>query len=139
MQPTNANRSLENIAARSIRARATGRWTEWRWHQINGAPGSTGWAKEFSRIAENGVFAVSVRDVPTEWGTVQHAMITTPMPPLEPSWQEMQRIKDSLFGRERVAVEVFPPRSELVDGADAYHLWILPAGFALPFSIGRNS
>ena len=36
---------------------------------------------------------------------------------------------------DRVAVEVYPPESQLVDDADLYHLWVLPAGFELPFGL----
>lgn len=56
-----------------------------------------------------------------------------------PSWSEKQRIKDELIGPERLAVEVFPPRSELVDQADAYHLWVLPEGFTLPFGVEETT
>ena len=139
MANTNANRSLENIVRRADRARSTGRWPEWRWRPTpGGVPGATGWAREVTRVAENGVFAVLIRDLDTAWGPIQHAMITTAVPPNQPTWAEKQRIKDSLFGRERTAIEVFPPRSQLVDGADAYHLWLLPAGFALPFTLSEQ-
>jgi hypothetical protein len=50
-------------------------------------------------------------------------------------WAHLQRIKDELLGAERVAVEVFPPRSQLVDDANCRHLWVLPDGFALPFGL----
>jgi hypothetical protein len=55
------------------------------------------------------------------------------------SWADMQRIKNELVGPERVAVEVFPPVSELVDQANIAHLWVLPEGFALPFSLKAGS
>jgi hypothetical protein len=42
------------------------------------------------------------------------------------SWMHKQRIKNELFGKESVAVEVFPPESQLVDEANIYWLWILP-------------
>ncbi|WP_444876696.1 DUF7694 domain-containing protein [Brevibacillus daliensis] len=50
-------------------------------------------------------------------------------------WAEKQRIKNELFGTERVAVEVFPAQSELVDEANMYHIWLLPADMKLPFSL----
>lgn len=53
------------------------------------------------------------------------------------SWADLQRIKNELVGRERTAVEVFPPDSELVDEARVYHLWVLPEGQRLPFGLGR--
>jgi hypothetical protein len=51
------------------------------------------------------------------------------------TWARKQRIKSALAGPEALAVEVFPPESELVDQADAYHLWVLPAGTKLPFGV----
>lgn len=49
-------------------------------------------------------------------------------------WAEKQRIKNEIFGEEMVAVEVFPKMSELVDGANMYHLWVLH-DFKLPFDL----
>ena len=133
---TNAGRSIENIVTRARIARMTGRWPDWRWHSLpNGIPNARGWAAEFTRIAENGVFSVMVRDVDTAWGKVRHAMIATPAAGGEPTWSERQRIKNELLGREKTAIEVFPAMGDLVDAADAYHLWVLPQGMALPFTL----
>lgn len=137
--PTNQGRSVESIMARAVHARRTGRWPAWTWHTIKpGQIKTNGWASQFTRIAENGVFSVLVRDVETAWGTVRHAMITTPAAGMEPTWGERQRIKNELLGRERTAVEVFPAVSELVDGANAYHLWVMPEGMALPFTLNSR-
>ena len=46
-----------------------------------------------------------------------------------------QEIKDELFGSRAVAVEVYPPKKNLVDVADIYHLWVLPKDYQLPFGI----
>jgi hypothetical protein len=68
------------------------------------------------------------------WGEVDHAAIrncsSTDVP-----WAAKQRIKDELFGKDRVAVEVFPLADELVDSANMYHLWVMPAGYRLPFGL----
>lgn len=50
------------------------------------------------------------------------------------SWAELQAIKDELApdGPERLAVEVYPPAERVVDTANAYHLWVLPRGYASP-------
>lgn len=94
----------------------------------------TGWFYEFDKAYSNGKYAVMTRNIQTEWGQVLHACIrnvaSTDIP-----WREKQRIKNELFGKERIAVEVFPKESELVDAAMMYHLWILPQGMALPFGI----
>lgn len=86
------------------------------------------------RSYENGTYAVMTRQVETAWGVVTHACIRnkdhTDIP-----WSDKQWIKDTLFGPERVAVEVFPPVEQLVDAANMYHLWVLPEGWVLPFGL----
>lgn len=49
-------------------------------------------------------------------------------------WRHFQRIKSELAGEEREGIEIFPPESQLVDGANQYHLWILPEGATSPFT-----
>jgi hypothetical protein len=47
-----------------------------------------------------------------------------------PTFYELMAVKDAMVGADRQAVEIYPPRSELVDegGNSATHLWALPAG-----------
>lgn len=54
-------------------------------------------------------------------------------------WRDFQRIKNDLAGPEREAFELFPAESRLVDTANQYHLWVLPAGQRLPvgWDMGR--
>lgn len=95
-----------------------------------------GWFGEIDRVYvdEEKRYAVQIRDVETEWGIVQHAAIrnvgNTDIP-----WVEKQRIKNEIFGLDTTAIEVFPAQSELVDEANMYHLWILPIGMKLPFTL----
>lgn len=49
-------------------------------------------------------------------------------------WRHFQRIKSEIAGAEREAIEIFPPESSLVDGANQYHLWVLPEGETTPFT-----
>ena len=136
MTAINAGRTLANILERETRFRAPRRWPAWVWHDIdNRGRGSGGWASEARRAAENGVFVVMVREIDTAWGPVSHAWVRTVSEATDITWAEKQRIKDELFGRSRLAIEVFPPQSEMVDAANLYHLWVLPAGFALPFTL----
>lgn len=57
-------------------------------------------------------------------------------------WRHFQAIKNEVAGPERLAVEVFPPESRLVDEANEYHLWVFPPHweedfpFLLPSSVG---
>lgn len=131
---------LARALAIEKRARATGKWPPWEEvpaaeiRSIIPALG-IGWPAQVSRVWRNSVFVVLFREVETEWGPVAHLAIRTIGEDVV-EWAEKQRIKDELMGPERVGVEVFPPRSDLVDEANMYHLWILPEGMALPFSIG---
>lgn len=54
------------------------------------------------------------------------------------TWQEKQKVKNRLFGRESFAVEVFPPESQLIDVVNAYHLWVLPSGCPIGWNKGRQ-
>lgn len=82
-----------------------------------------------------GKYSVQVKLVACDWGLVEHFMVRRHDGAPVSSWADKQRIKDELAGPERVAVEVFPPRSRLVDDANMYHLWILPEGFVMPFGL----
>lgn len=95
----------------------------------------TGWFAEISRVyRQENEYVVMVRDLETEWGTVRHACMrnadSTDIP-----WAEKQRIKNELFGNESTAIEVFPAETQLVDEAFMYHIWILPEGFKMPFTL----
>ena len=48
--------------------------------------------------------------------------------PIPNHWREMQAIKNEIFGPETMAIEYFPPESELIDYANIYWLWIFPDG-----------
>lgn len=41
-------------------------------------------------------------------------------------WAEMQRIKNEIFGEHRIAIEVFPRQSDLVDSANMYWFFLVP-------------
>jgi hypothetical protein len=47
------------------------------------------------------------------------------------NWQHLQHIKNDICGAEREAVELYPAMSRIVDTANQYHLWVLPAGHTL--------
>lgn len=42
------------------------------------------------------------------------------------AWDVLQRIKDDVLGPEVLAVEVYPPRDEVVNEINARHLWTVP-------------
>jgi hypothetical protein len=115
------------------RRRRVGDWGPWEHIRMNRMPPHMrGWAAEMRLVWKNAVFCVLGRDVETSWGTVRHLMISS-LSEDRPTWPEAQRIKDDLAGPEATAVEVYPPSYEVVDDANAYHLWVLP--HPLPFTL----
>jgi hypothetical protein len=93
-----------------------------------------GWIGQVDRAWENGWYAVLGRLVGTQIGTVVHLAVRN-VPNTGIPWADKQWIKDSIAGPDRTGIEVFPPADRLIDGAEMYHLWVLPAGMQLPFGI----
>ena len=95
----------------------------------------TGWFGELNRayLYEHKYCAVT-REIETEWGKVIHCAFRNAEETDIP-WAEKQWLKDSLFGQDRVAIEVYPTKERLVDEANMYHLWVFEKGFELPFGI----
>lgn len=54
-------------------------------------------------------------------------------------WRHFQAIKNSVAGPEREAIELYPPESGLVDGANEYHLWVLPPGKESPLGFAVDA
>lgn len=96
-----------------------------------------GLPKEITEGWKDNHFAVWVSYEPSAWGTVTHLWVRRHTSEARrPSWKEAQRIKDTVVGWGRTAVEVFPRRTDVVDQANMYHLWVLPEGVILPFGLG---
>lgn len=95
----------------------------------------SGWFGQMNRsYTYNGEYAAITREINTEWGRVIHCAFRNKNR-TEIAWKEKQWLKDSLFGEDRVAIEVFPQKDRLVDAANMYHIWIFEKGFELPFGI----
>lgn len=110
------------------RLRESGDWGPWE--RVDAPLGrGRGWLHEVACAYRNRVFAVLMRPVD---GGVTHLAISS-LSEVRPTWYEAQRIKDELTHPDRTAVEVYPPRAEIVDGANMYHLWVLRG--PLPFSL----
>lgn len=129
---------LSQPPAAQGRPAAWGAW-EWRDHtashefqRANAAPYGIHVPPGLKRACLNQVYSVMFFEVVTPWGFVDHLMIRRHDGDTLVTWVDKQRIKDELVGTERTAVEVYPARGDLVDGANLYHLWVLPAGFILP-------
>jgi hypothetical protein len=48
--------------------------------------------------------------------------------PIIKHWSEIQRIKNEIFGPEVMAIEYFPPESELINQHNIYWIFIFPEG-----------
>lgn len=95
------------------------------------------WSQQMDRYWEsNDGYTVSSRQIRTPMGVVEHVCIGR-MGPIKGDipWAVKQEIKNELFGRQSVAIEVFPAEKNLIDVMDLYHLWVLPKGTTMPFGI----
>ncbi len=107
------------------------------------------WMPEMDRCwirVEDGVCVCSrmIRLDPQWGGKVEHVTITKNKDGFSGltndgsggfTWAEKQQIKDELFGKNRVAIEVYPKEDRMVNSADVYHLWVFDKKFNLPFGI----
>ena len=137
----NADRQTRRaIFADERRERSTGKWSPW---EKNACPigridslDPDGWTRDVHTVFKNRWLVVLVRDCMSAMGIVQHAAMVTALR-AELHWKETQRVKDELFGVDRLGIEVYPSNENLVDAAMMFHLWILPADFRLPFGLGK--
>ncbi len=87
----------------------------------------------------DGTVAVDVRDVPTCVGIISWLMVRREDGAEIRSWDELQRVKNEIAGPERLAVECYPPQSEVINMENARHLWVLPAGWVVPVGMALES
>lgn len=130
MNPANEHLSRNErrkLLALEAKRRKTGDWPEWETIELPRGISGHGWCAEIRRAHRNWVFSVLERR--TNGAT--HFAISS-LSGVRPTFHEMQRIKNELAGADATGIEVYPPQSELVDEADMFHLWIVPA---LPFTI----
>ena len=104
--------------------------------------------RNVKRVLANDFYIVQFFDVATDIGLVEHLMIRSVKNAAagpgggrgdEPPWRDLQRIKDELVGEDLEAVQVCPRKRDVMDQADMFHLWVLPADRALPFGLHRES
>lgn len=127
-----ATRNERRVILRQEReARVSGNWGPWERADLapGTIPGAAGWLRDVSRAYRNKVFAVLVRDAGLG---VVHLAVSS-LSGVRPTWPEMQRIKDEIAGKHATGIEVYPPHDKITDGADMFHLWVLPT--SLPFGL----
>ena len=89
------------------------------------------------QIWRNGCFIVQAYRHPNSWEAIRVMIRWIDARP-DHDWALFQRIKNDLFGPERVALEVYPAESDKQDVANMYWLWVLPEGFDCPIEIKRK-
>lgn len=55
------------------------------------------------------------------------------------TWDELQAIKNAVWGNEVRAIEVYPAQSQLVNGAQCRHLWRLGENDFCPDLLGDDN
>lgn len=114
------------ILKREAQLRSSGNWGTWTLVDDDTCRlvmrGNTGWVRNIRAAHRNDVFSVLER---LDSCGVIHVAVAS-MSGIRPTWYEMQRIKDELFGAELTAVEIYPAHRDIVDGSDMFHIWILP-------------
>lgn len=68
----------------------------------------------------------------TEFGLVRHLLIQRVTAERISRWDHLQRIKNETAGPWAVAIEMYPPESQVVNDCHVCHLWVLPERFPLP-------
>lgn len=137
--PTLPNRHERRANEAGLRALAKARggaWTPFEEKPITPAAADRfKVARTCGHVWSNNRYVVLQYERQSEWGEITHLAIRRLDGNVTRSWADLQRIKNELTGAERTAVEVFPPESELLDGADMFHLFVLEEGRGLPFTI----
>lgn len=119
----------------------TKRWGPWSKRQINALdarwrPVLAGPEEWLDFAYTNTTYSVQFSEYTTSRGVYLHLWIRRHKGGAKSvPWSSKQKIKTQLVGPERVAVEVFPAESELVDSANMYHLWVYPEDEILPFRL----
>lgn len=90
--------------------------------------------KHLTHVWKNNLYIVQLFLLPSKQiGEIQRLMIRRNDAAPNVSWAEKQRIKNELIGPHAIAVEAYPPVEYLVDDANMYWLWLLPADVKYPF------
>ena len=90
-----------------------------------------------SRIFANSRFEAQCFTCATAMGGVAQLVVAR-HGHLEPvTWNDLQRVKNELFGVDALAVEVYP--REVVREMKIRILWILPEGTDLPYGLDKPS
>lgn len=77
------------------------------------------------RVYDNDTYEVICRDFPN--GLTHLSIKRKDRAPIR-DWRHLQQMKNETCGPEREGLELYPAESRLVDGANEYHMFVLPEG-----------
>lgn len=133
-------RAMERAKEKHIRNLVAGGYGQWK--EITNDPHTIETMAKVSvkpsRVWVNGLFIVQEYLTPNAWGAVR-VMIRFADARPDHDWGLFQRIKNDLYGPERVALEVYPSEYNKQDVANMYWLWVLPEGFDCPIEMRRKA
>lgn len=110
-------------------------WSEWENKYFEAKERGIKFPEGLKDVYQNNLYVVQFFEHASKFGIITHLHIRRNDEAPVKSWYDMQRIKDELIGQERLGIEVYPPRSQLVDGANNYHIWVFPEGFQFDFGL----
>ena len=97
----------------------------------------TSWADRILKVWTNNIYQVLMYITPPGAGMFPMPVVQLSIKRLDREkiveWRDFQRIKDDILGTAIEAVQIFPASDRLLDTANQYHLWALPAGVRVPW------
>jgi len=115
------NRKLRRLSAREGRFLMKKGWNNFTVVPDHEIPLSS---NSPDKVYKNNIYIVQVFNKDTSWGPMKKALIRRNDEAPIHSWQDLQRVKNEIFGPERIALEVYPRQSRLIDDANIYWLWV---------------
>ena len=82
-------------------------------------------------------YRAQVVETVTRVGMVQHLRVWRHDGRGGIPWDDLQAIKNDMLGEDVMAIELYPPQSDMVDEANIRHLWVVPEGF-IQFGLHRR-
>lgn len=107
-------------------------WIPLEWVAVESEPPGLLDGSRFIGAAKNNLYTVFVYELP---GDFHHLSIKRFDKSPCRDWRHFQWIKNEICGAEREAIELFPAESRLLDGANQFHLWVLPEGLVVPIGV----
>lgn len=133
IQTRSERRQMQRAKEKHVRKIMEGGYNEWK--DITDDEHTQSIMKDLKNIPKkvylNGMFIVQIYDTPNAW-SAERVMIRWNDARPDHDWALFQRIKNDLFGEDRVALEVYPSEEHKQDVANVYWLWVLPKGFDCP-------